>query len=149
MNVSQKCQYALRAIFELAKRSGDKPTPVPEIAAIQAIPPRFLEIILNQLKGAGIVESKRGSAGGYRLALSPQTVTVGDILRRLQGASDPVGCGSAHGGEDCRFSGDCVFLPMWERAWQAMWTVYDDTTLQDLVDDAQRRQERYVPSYSI
>ena len=149
MRIPQKWQYALRATFELAARDTRDAVKVADIADAQAIPPRFLEIILNQLKGAGIVESKRGSAGGYRLALSPQTVTVGDILRRLQGASDPVGCGSAHGGEDCRFSGDCVFLPMWERAWQAMWTVYDDTTLQDLVDDAQRRQERYVPSYSI
>ena len=63
MLVSQKCQYALRALFELAKRNGEGPVKIAAIAKAQAIPPRFLEVILSQLKQGSFVESQRGSEG--------------------------------------------------------------------------------------
>ena len=66
----KKNQYALRAIFELAKHRGQGPKKISEIAEIQAIPLRFLEVILSQLKGSGLVESKRGFYGGYFLIRS-------------------------------------------------------------------------------
>ena len=68
MSVSLKCQYGLRALFELARRAGNGPTRIQEIAEAQAIPPRFLENILNQLRRGGFVESRRGKAGGFVLA---------------------------------------------------------------------------------
>ena len=77
MFVSQKCQYTLRAMFELAKRRGAGPVTVAEIAQAQAIPPRFLEVILQGLRTAGRVQSQRGTGGGYVLAGPPDTVTVG------------------------------------------------------------------------
>jgi len=70
MTVSQKCQYAVRALLELAKRSGQTPVRSGEIAARQAIPPRFLENILNELKNAGLVEAHRGSREVFVLAAS-------------------------------------------------------------------------------
>lgn len=71
MSVSQKCQYALRAVFELARRRGEKPTSIREIAEAQAIPAKFLELILTQLRKGGLVESRRGIHGGYLLAVWP------------------------------------------------------------------------------
>lgn len=149
MRISQKWQYALRAVFELARRGRQGPTKVSEIAEVQGIPPRFLEVILNQLKSAGIVDSRRGSAGGYLLLRSPHVLTVGEVMRCLDADTDPLQCESAVAGEDCRFHGDCVFLSVWEEAWKAMWQVYDGTTFQQLIDEAQRRESEYVPSYMI
>ena len=77
----KKNQYALRAIFELAKHQGKGPKKISEIAEVQAIPLRFLEVILSQLKGSGLVKSKRGFYGGYYLTRSPDKISVGDVLR--------------------------------------------------------------------
>ncbi len=149
MRIPQKWQYALRAVFELAKRGRPSPTKVSEIAEAQGIPPRFLEVILNQLKSEGIVDSRRGSAGGYLLLRSPHALTVGEVMRCLDGDGDPLQCEAAGAGEGCRFHGDCVFLSVWEESWRAMWQVYDGTTFQQLVDEAQRRESEYVPTYTI
>ncbi len=73
MVLSQKSQYAVRAVFELAKKEGSGPVKAANIAAAQFIPVRFLENILGQLRQAGIVESVRGKEGGYRLAGRPAT----------------------------------------------------------------------------
>jgi len=135
MLVSQKCQYALRAIFELAKRTGQGPVKIAEIAEAQAIPVRFLEVILGQLKQGRFVVSQRGSEGGYQLARPPQELTVGEIMRFVEGPLAPVTCGldPAKTKDKCPFYGNCVFLPMWEKARRAAADVYDSTTFQGLV----------------
>ena len=149
MFVSQKCQYALRALFELARRNGRSPVKIGEIARAQAIPPRFLEVILSQLKQGGFVASRRGNSGGYYLLRSPIEVTVGDLVRFVEGPIGPVGCVSGDAKDDCPLHGDCVFLPMWQKAQRAILGVYDNTTFQDLVDEEMQRAKQYVPSYSI
>ena len=68
MSVSSKCYYALRAVYALAEHAGPEPMKIAEIAEREQIPIRFLEVILNQLKGGGFVQSRRGAEGGYRLA---------------------------------------------------------------------------------
>jgi Rrf2 family protein len=85
----KKSQYALRAIYELAKRKNAGPTKISKIAAAQGIPRRFLEVILNQLKSSGIVASKRGFYGGYFLTKSAEKVSVGDVLRFLEKKQGP------------------------------------------------------------
>ena len=92
MHVSQKCQYTLRALFELAKRQGTEPVTVAEIADAQAIPRRFLELIFLDLRSDGMVQSRRGSNGGYVLAVSPETTTVEDVIRAVDGSLAPVDC---------------------------------------------------------
>ena len=77
MRISKKCQYALRAVFELAVRNTGQPVKIQQIAGAQNIPPRFLEVILNQLRHAGFVESRRGNEGGYMLAPGAEELTVG------------------------------------------------------------------------
>ena len=150
MAISQKCQYALRAIFELARCQGKGPIKISLVAASQAIPPRFLEIILGQLKQAGFVESKRGVDGGYFLVRSPQQLTVGQVIRFIEGPIAPVECLASPGNKkDCPLYTGCVFVDMWEKAQRAVSQVYDNTTFADLVEQAQKKDAEYVPCYAI
>ena len=149
MGVSQKCQYSLRAVFELAKQQGKGPVKIAHIAKTQAIPTRFLEVILNQLKQAGFVESRRGSAGGYVLTRSPASLSVGEIIRFIEGPLSQVQCISGHGDGHCPLRTECAFLPMWEKAADALSKVYDATTFEYLVEQERLRQRKYIPNYSI
>ncbi|MCX5684811.1 MAG: Rrf2 family transcriptional regulator [Planctomycetota bacterium] len=143
MQISQKCQYALRAVFELAVRASDAPVTVKDIAEAQAIPPRFLEVILNQLKKGGFVASTRGAAGGYSLARSPDKLTMGEIIRFVEGPFQAVSCTTGHSEDRCSLYGDCVFLSVWEEATKAMSDVFDHTTFRDLV---KRCKPKEVPA---
>ena len=147
--VSQKCQYALRAILELAKRRSEGAVKIHEIAEAQAIPPRFLEVILSQLKRGGFVESRRGNEGGYLLIRSPRRLTIGQVIRFIEGPLGPVGCISSGAHEDCPLRGECAFMPMWERARDAISAVYDGTTFDRLLEEDRRMRRTYVPSYAI
>jgi len=149
MYVSQKCQYGLRALFELASRHGECWVKISEVAARQAIPPRFLEVILSQLKQAGFVLSRRGSEGGYTLARAPDEITVGEVMRFLQGPIGPVECIGEKPDRKCPLYGRCAFLSLWERVERAVSDVYDNTTFQDLVEEYRQKSSEYVASYSI
>ena len=133
----KKNQYALRAIFELAKHMNQGPVKISDIAAAQSIPLRFLEVILNQLKGSGIVDSKRGFYGGYFLVKPPNEVSVGDVLRFLQREQLPTDCIACVSKTSCPFNGQCAFSSMWIRVKQAAFNIYDETSFQDLIDREQ------------
>ena len=145
MQVSRKCQYTLRALFELAKRQGEDPVAVAEIAEAQAIPSRFLELILQDLRSEGMVESRRGNQGGYVLAGSPEAITVGDVIRAVDGSLAPVKCVVGRSDEHCRLKNRCAFAGVWRKAQEAMEEVYDNTTLQDLIDDERTEAEQSGP----
>jgi Rrf2 family transcriptional regulator, cysteine metabolism repressor len=149
MSVSQKCQYALRAIFELSKRQGSGPVPIAVIARAQAIPPRFLELILGQLKQTGYVESRRGAEGGYMLSTSPEELTVGDIIRFVDGPLDPVKCLGGSKGKGCPLEGGCAFVGLWERARDAVTDVYDSTTFARLVKEEPSGENVHVADFCI
>ena len=87
MNVSTKSHHALQALFDLASQSSDEPVKIADIAKRQKIPQKFLELILASLKHGGFVESRRGADGGYYLARLPETITVGQVLRFIDGAA--------------------------------------------------------------
>ena len=148
VNISQKCQYALRAILELAKKSGQGPVSVSQIAEAQAIPPRFLEVILNQLRQAGLVQSRRGARGGYLLSDPPSDLSAGRVIRLVDGPLMPVDCVTCNGSADCPLAPNCCFQTMWRQAREAVAAVYDGTSFQDLLD-RDRHNGRYVPQYSI
>ncbi|MEE4113711.1 MAG: Rrf2 family transcriptional regulator [Desulfobacteraceae bacterium] len=130
----KKNQYALRAIFELAKHMDQGPVKISDIAAAQSIPLRFLEVILNQLKASGIVDSKRGFYGGYFLVKPPNQVSVGDVLRFLSRELSPSDCIACVSKTSCPFDGRCAFSSMWIRVKQAAFDIYDETSFQDLID---------------
>ena len=147
MAVSQKCQYALRGLFELARRNGAKPVPVSKIAEAQAIPPRFLELIFGELRQAGYVTSRRGAHGGYMLTAPAAELSVGDVIRFVDGPIAPVRCVSREAKSDCPLQGRCAFMGLWRRAADAMADIYDSATLQDLID--QQQSGREAPDYCI
>ena len=134
--ISQKCQYALRAAFELARQSGHEPVTTAKLAEAEAIPEQFLEVIMGELKQGGFVASKRGRKGGYMLAREPREISVGDIIRFIRGPVAPVACVVGDPREICSFGGECVFLSLWRRAYEAASAVYDSTSLEDLVTQA-------------
>ena len=146
--VNQKSQYALRAVFELAKRYGLGPARIGDIARRQAIPSRFLQAILHQLKRAGVVDSRRGTGGGYLLTREPGSLTVGEVLSLVQGPMVPVPC-MVKGGDACAVYDDCVFLPMWRDIGDAIEAVLGKTTFQDLLDIEKARAKNYIPEYAI
>ena len=149
MNVSQKCQYALRAMFELARRCGWGPVRACEIAQVQAIPGKFLELILAQLRGGGFVESRRGRGGGYLLVGRPEDLAVGRIIRFIDGPVAPVRCVAGNGNSNCPLHARCAFMGMWSRARDAVAGVYDNTTFRDLIDADQAADGLHAPTYCI
>jgi Rrf2 family cysteine metabolism transcriptional repressor len=153
--LSQKSQYAVRAVFELSKRHGSRPVKASSIAEAQCIPIRFLENILGQLRQAGIVDSARGKEGGYRLNRPPQQLSVGEVIRLVQGPLSAVECVStgtgngAGGGRECALKSGCVLLPMWEKAHGAMMGVYDGTTFHDLAEQERATHASEVIDFAI
>lgn len=133
MLVTQKKQYALRAIFELAKRQGQGPVKATEIADAQAIPLRFLEVIMAQLRRGGLVISKRGFVGGYILSRPSDQIYVGEIFKVLDSGEVASNCVSCVAKADCPFMENCVFLPLWEAAMDALDDVFDKASIASLV----------------
>src|SRR5437016_10098406 len=101
MKLSVRGEYALRALLVLGLHYGKNVVRIQTISDEQRIPKRFLEQILNELKSAGVVESKRGIAGGYRLAQPPERVTLAHVIRHMEGALAPVSCVSDRFYEKC------------------------------------------------
>ena len=132
--ISQRCQYALRTVFELTRRRGSGPVSARDIAARQAIPHRFLQLILRELRNAGIVESHRGARGGYTLAVDPRHLTVGSVIHRFDGTLDPVDCTGCGGKRHCPLAGRCAFAGLWRQARDAVTALYFSTTFQQLLE---------------
>ena len=130
--VSKKCEYALRAIFELVRNDSDEPMKIQEIATAQDIPVRFLEVILVELKHGDFVSSKRGNNGGYVLAREARDIVVGDVISFFER-------GSIRESRDRTFKkqrfGDLAFSALWDRAEGAISQIYDQVTFQDLLEE--------------
>ena len=101
MRLSVRGEYALRAMLALGLREGEPVVRIQAIADEQRIPKRFLEQILNDLKDAGVVTSRRGVQGGYRLARSPGEISLAEIIRHIDGPLAPVSCVSERFYERC------------------------------------------------
>ena len=144
--ISQKCSYALRAIFELALRDSSEPVKIQDIAAAQGIPPRFLEVILAELNHAGFVSSKRGNDGGYSLALSADKLTVGEVIAYVQGQPTVTSSRNNVAGQR---RGDFAFGRMWETLDTAVAQVYDNTTFADLIAMEMTQESGCTPNYII
>ncbi len=143
MDVSVKGEYALRAVFDLACRDAPDPTKIARIAERQKIPQKFLELILSQLKQGGYLNSKRGADGGYLLARPADQITVGDILRVIDGpvqlSRRPIENESA----------DSPFPEMWKRAERSLSSVIDRVTFADLVERWKQNRSKRVVNWEI
>lgn len=145
--ISNRCQYALRAVLALAEREGGPPAPIAEIAAAQRIPQRFLEVILRQLKQGGITDSVRGKDGGYRLARPAETITVGEVIRVFEG---PLVAGRDAEPEADRFL-FCgrVFEDTWRRVEGALDQVLGDVHFKHLAERQKQLRAAFVSDWTI
>ena len=92
MKLSTKGRYGLRALIDLAQNGGEQPVSITSISTRQDISERYLEQLMSMLKKAGIVRSVRGAGGGYVLVKRLEDISVGDVLRALEGSLEPVDC---------------------------------------------------------
>ena len=148
MKISKKCQYALKAVFELAWRSPGEPVKTHDIADAQRVSPRFMEIILNELKHGGFVESRRGNEGGYMLAGDARALTVGEVIEYVQGPISVAPEAARHAGDAASF-GNEAFRELWQEVNSAVSEVCENKTFADLVEFEQAKRKQCVPNYCI
>ncbi len=141
VHISVKGEYALLAIFDLAVHNSGEPVRIADIAKRQKIPQKFLELILSALKQGGFVESRRGAEGGYLLARRPESITVGDVVRYVEGSQT-----KPRGG---RAKSETPFAEMWKRVDEAVSGIIDHTTFAQLARIWAERQARYIPNWDI
>src|SRR6266508_6235680 len=137
VRVSTRGDYASRALLSLALHVGESgPTSVRDIAERTGLPQPYLEQILLALKGAGLVQSKRGVGGGYVLARDPGWITLGDIVSAVDGPITLGDFGQPHQDGACDHEGQCVLLAIWGCAGAAMQRLMEGFTLQSVADAA-------------
>ncbi len=141
MNVSVKGDYALHAIFDLALQRPGEPIKIADIARRQKIPQKFLELILSGLKQGGFVESRRGAEGGYLLSRAADSITIGEVVRYVEGAKVSKPARKQPAGDP--------FTETWRRVDAAISDVLDRTTFAELASTWRDRQTKYVPNWEI
>jgi Rrf2 family protein len=139
MNVSVKGEYALHAVFDLALQRPGEPIKIADIARRQQIPQKFLELILAGLKQGGFVESRRGAEGGYLLAKTADNITVGEVIRFMDGTRTA----------KPKTPADSPFAALWHAVDDAVSNVVDQTTFGDLARKWRERQGQYIPNWDI
>ncbi len=148
MKLTKKCQYALKAVFELSWRNNGKAIKTGRIAEAQRISTRFTETILNELKHGGYVESRRGNTGGYLIARDPRELTVREIIEYVQGPISLVP-EDTDGGANEPFSGNEAFKELWQQVNDAVCEVCDGKTFADLVDSERAARDSKAMDYCI
>jgi Rrf2 family protein len=142
--ISKKAKYGLKAMMRLAREYGRGPVLIADLAAEEAIPKKFLEFILLELKQKGMLQSKKGKGGGYLLARHPEEISAGGVLRALDGSLTPVGCvGSpeAKPCDECPDPASCRIRALMREVDDATTSILDAATLGQLVrgDNEPRR----------
>jgi len=138
MKLSTKGKYGVRAVFEIARNYGNGPITIKKIADRQGISFSYLEQILHKLGKAGVVESVRGPAGGYLLASKPSQLTIGDVVRTLEGPIALSHCLEPGESGDCNQADDCVARMVWAKVGAKIEEALDSISFNDLL-----HQERY------
>jgi Rrf2 family protein len=147
--ISKKAKYGLKALLMLAQVHGKDPVLIVDISKKERIPKKFLELILLELKRHGLVQSKKGKGGGYFLSRNPGSITLGDVIRFLDGPIALVPCVSRTAYrkcEDCEDEATCGIRIVMKEVRDAMGMILDGTTLSDvirLVEAKSRLQQRF------
>src|SRR6201986_4341600 len=141
MNISVKSEYALLALFDLALQPAGEPVKIADIARRQSIPQKFLELILASLKQGGFVISRRGADGGYLLARNADSITVGQVIRFVEGRQRNRSAGSD--------PPDIPLSNLWRQVDSAVSDILDSTTFAQLVRDWEELTRRFVPNWEI
>ena len=142
MKLSTKGRYGLKAMLDLAVHNSEGQVVLKSIAERQGISENYLEQLFAVLKKATLVKSIRGSQGGYTLGASADSITVGDILRALEGSLAPVECVMEDSPKPCNRFDHCVTKGIWEKIRDSINAVIDSTTLEDLVEEYRKGQKK-------
>lgn len=143
MKVSTKGRYALRLMLDLATHSSGEPIRLKDVAGRQQISEKYLEQIISIISKAGYVRSVRGPQGGYILQKAPREYTVGMILRLTEGSLAPVECVQGNSGT-CEMENSCATRILWKKLDDAINSVVDHVTLEDLMDWQAEQIHDYV-----
>ncbi len=133
--ISKKAKYGLRALYALSRRYGQGPVMVRTLAEEEQIPKKFLELILLELKNSGIVASRQGKLGGYLLNKPPEEITLGRVIRIMDGPLAPLPCASEtayHKCEECIDEKTCGTRLVMRQVRDATAQILDNTTLADV-----------------
>ena len=139
MHIPMQVDYAVRALVDLANNSGPSPVRAVDIAKRQGIPAPYLAQVLHSLQKNGLTVAHRGPTGGHELAMEPSTISMGMVMRYLDGPQVLIGCLDDAG--TCGHSNGCGQRNIWRKVEQVMWQVLDSTSISDLVDNAPTKQE--------
>ena len=134
MRLSRRSEYGLRALVDLVRQEGGGPVSLASLAERNQLPAKFLEQIMSMLRHAGIVRTTLGAHGGYAIAADPETVTIGRVIRLLDGALAPLGCVSLRYYEKCSCSDEatCPLRDVMLDVRDAMLEILDTETLAGL-----------------
>lgn len=138
MKLSTKGRYGVKAMFDLAIHHGEGPIPLKSIAERQGISEHYLEQLAAVLRRAKLIKSVRGAQGGYMLTRKPEDITIGDILRALEGPLAPADCVIEGDHVECDYAACCVTRSVWEKIRNGLNKVVDSITLQDMCDEARK-----------
>ena len=136
MKLSTRGRYGIHAMYDLARYADCGPQSIKAIAEREGIPEAYLEQLIAVLKREGLVTSTRGAQGGYALAREPARITVGDVLRALEGGLSLVECLDEE--EICGKRCSCASRVVWQKLRDGLNAIVDDITLQDMIDDYKR-----------
>ena len=141
MKLSTKGRYGLRALIDLALYSEEEAVSLQRIAGRQNISVSYLEQLVRKLKKEGLVTSVRGAQGGYKLAKPAQEISVGEVLRALEGSINAVSCGE---GENVHCQGEdlCVTRYVWQRINASIQETVDSIMLDQLVEESRRVRDK-------
>ena len=148
--LSKKAKYGLKALLYLADRPEEKPVLIAEIAERERIPKKFLDMILLELRNAGLLFSRKGKGGGYALAMPAERIRIGTVIRLLDGPLAPVLCVSRSAYrpcDDCQSETACRIRLLMGRVRDAMAEILDTTTLADICLSVEVRE--FVLQYDI
>ena len=142
MKLSTKGRYGVSAMYDLAMHYGEGPISLRSVAQRQEISEHYLEQLMGSLRKAGYVKSVRGAQGGYSLARDPGSITVGDVVRIMEGPITLVDClMSGHEKNDyCHRADVCVTRNVWAKIRDSICEVLDSITLEDLCNDERAKQ---------
>ncbi|MDY6286372.1 MAG: RrF2 family transcriptional regulator [Bilifractor sp.] len=144
MKLSTRGRYGLRALIDLAVNQGDGTVSAQNIAKRQGISEGYLEQLIRIMKNGGLVISVRGAGGGYRLARPAEKISVGDILRCLEGSLDAVECPALEG-NDCSTADACVTKFVWKRINDAIANAVDSILLSELAEEEKKLNPQKKP----
>lgn len=150
--ISSKTKYGLHALMHLSQKYNKGPILIADLAQEEKIPKKFLELILLDLKNHGILESKKGKGGGYQLARHPSEITLGQVIRILDGPLAPVPCVSQTAYKRCNECKDehhCGIRLVMKDVREAMANILDKTSLADMIVRAKSLGEASVFNFQI